>query len=183
MEKNKTNIIQPNDNVIYKGHIAVVQREYEGKKWDMILSKDACAIMYIDEEDNVWFTKQYRVPLGQEVIELPAETMDKPGKSSLEVIVEGLEEECGIQIQPEQVNYFGQVESSGGHDTEMVDLFYAYGPHKVVGQRLEDSEKIEVVKIPFNRAYKMMQNGEIQGSKTIALLQHEYIKRLEGYKI
>ena len=177
MERNK---IHPTDNVIYEGHIAVVQREYDGRKWDMILSRDACAIMYIDPDDNVWFTKQYRVPLGKEIIELPAETMDKPGKSSLDVIVEGLEEECGIQIKPEQVKYFGKIESSGGHDTEMVDLFYAFGPHKVTKQRLEDSEKIEVVKIPFNKAYEMMQKGEIQGSKTAILLQNEYIKRLKA---
>jgi hypothetical protein len=27
---------------------------------------------------------------------VPAETLDKPGKTPLEVIVEGLEEECGL---------------------------------------------------------------------------------------
>jgi hypothetical protein len=167
------------DSVIYDGHIKVVSKEHEGRWWDVVVSKNACAIMYIDEEDNVWFAKQYRVPLGKEIIELPAETMDKPGKTSLEVIVEGLEEECGIQIDPRQVKYFGQVESSGGHDTEMVDLFYAYGPHKVTQQRLDDAEKIEVVKIPFNKAYEMMQKGGIQGSKTAILLQNEYIHRLE----
>jgi hypothetical protein len=171
--------IRKTDIVVYTGHIAVVGRQYDGKYWDTVLSKDACAIMYIDEDDNVWFTRQYRVPLGRKILELPAETMDKPGKSSLEVIVEGLEEECGIRIKPDQVKYFGSIESSGGHDTEMVDLFYAYGHHEKTQQRLEDDEKIEVVKIPFDKAYSMIATGEIQGAKTIALLQNEYIIRLE----
>jgi len=167
------------EGVIYDGHIKVVKRHYNGKDWDVVVSKNACAIMYIDQEDCVYFTKQYRVPLEKEILELPVETMDKPGKSSLNVIVEGLEEECGIKIKQEQVHYFTTTGSSEGHDTETVDLFYAYGPHEKTEQRLEESEKISVVRIPFCEAYRMISTGEIQGSKTIALLQNEYIKRLE----
>ena len=171
---------QNQDKPIYTGHVKLVKRPYRGMEWEVLVSKNACAIMYIDEQDNVYFTRQYRVPLRKEILELPAETMDKKGKSSLQVIVEGLEEECGIRINPEQVRYFTTIESSGGHDTEMVDLFYAYGPNTKTDQRLEDTEKIEVVKIPFEQAYKMVLSGEIEGSKTIALLQNEHIKRLEG---
>ena len=168
-----------NEKIIHEGHVKLVQRKHEGRVYDVIVSKNAAAIMYIDPEDFVYFVKQYRVPIEKEILELPAETMDKSGKSSLEVIVEGLEEECGVLIDSSQVQYFATIGSSEGHDTEMVDLFYAYGPCKVTEQRLEDSEKIEVVKIPFYEAYKMISTGEIQGSKTIALLQHEYIKRMK----
>ena len=167
------------DQLMYDGHIKIVRREHDGFYYDVVVSRDACAIMYIDEEDNVWLTRQYRVPVGREVIELPAETMDKPGKSSLDVIVEGLEEECGIRIEPSQVRYYGRIGSSEGHDTEMVDLFYAYGPHEVTQQRLDDCERIDVMKIPFEKAYRMMQDGIINGSKTVLLLQYEYIERLE----
>ncbi len=179
-EEKVRSIIEENndDKPIYNGHIKVVQRPYDGKDWDVVVSKNACAIMYIDLEDNVWFTKQYRVALDRTILELPAETMDKEGKSSLQVIVEGLEEECGIQINTSQVHYFLTIESSGGHDTEMVDLFYASGNHVKTQQRLEDDEKIDVVKIPFNDAYGMVLNGLIQGSKTVSLLQNEYIRRL-----
>lgn len=169
------------DKVIYDGHVKFVHRYYGEKDWDVVVSKDACVIMYIDEQDNVWFAKQYRVPVCRTVTELPAETMDKPGKTSLQVIVEGLEEECGIKIDPSQVKYFTTLYSSEGHDTEKVDLFYAYGPHVKTKQRLEDHEKIEVVTIPFNQAYEMVKKGELTGSKTVALLQNEYIKRLEEH--
>ncbi|MDO8741034.1 MAG: NUDIX hydrolase [Candidatus Woesearchaeota archaeon] len=168
-----------NDELVYEGHVKLVRRKYDGRYYDVIVSKNACAIMYIDQEDFVWLVKQYRIPIAKEIIELPAETMDKPGKSSLEVIVEGLEEECGIRIDQKQAHFFATIGSSEGHDTEMVDLYYAYGPHTKTNQRLEDTEKIEVVRIPFYQAYKMISTGEIQGSKTVALLQNEYIKRLE----
>ncbi|MBI2129711.1 NUDIX hydrolase [Candidatus Woesearchaeota archaeon] len=168
-----------NDELIYDGHVKLVRRKYDGRHYDVVVSKNACAIMYIDQEDFVWLVKQYRIPVAKEIIELPAETMDKPGKSSLDVIVEGLEEECGIRIDQKQVRFFATIGSSEGHDTEMVDLYYAYGQHTKTNQKLEDAEKIDVVRIPFYQAYNMIGRGEIQGSKTVALLQNEYIKRLE----
>lgn len=171
--------LNDSDELSYYGHVKLIRRNHDGHCYDVVVSKNACALMYIDQADNVWFVKQYRVPVGKEVLELPAETMDKPGKSSLEVMVEGLEEECGIKIFPEQVKYFATIGSSEGHDSEFVDLFYAYGPHVKTKQRLETSEKIEVVKIPFEKAYQMIQTGELQGSKTVALLQNEYIQRLQ----
>ena len=42
----KNNEIRSSDIVVYTGHIAVVGRKYDGKHWDTVLSKDACAIMY-----------------------------------------------------------------------------------------------------------------------------------------
>ena len=175
-------MLKPDEEMVYQGHVKLKRKLHDGKMWDVVQSKNACAIMYIDPYDNVWFVKQYRVPVGKEVLELPAETMDKPGKSSLEVITEGLEEECGIRISPEQIKYFTTIGSSEGHDSEYVDLYYASGPYNFVGQRLEESENIQVVKIPFEKAYKMFQTGELQGSKTVTLLQMEYIKRLEKSK-
>lgn len=175
----KNHEIKPDDHLIHEGHLTLVQRPYLGKMFDVIISKNAAAIMYIDPEDCVYMVKQYRPALEKEILELPAETMDKPGKSSLEVIVEGLEEECGILINENQVNHFAKVISSSGHDTEYVDLFYASGPCEITKQRLEDTERIEVVRIPFFDAYGMIQTGEIEGSKSTILLQQEYIKRLE----
>ena len=172
--------IQKGAKVKFEGHVNLVLIPYLGKDYQVVVSPDACVLMYIDEEDNVWFTKQFRPPAQRIVLELPAETIDKPGKSPAEHAREGLEEECGLQIKKSQMQFVTSVYSSEGHDTELVHLFKAKGPHKVVGQRLEDDERIEVVKIPFTTAYEMMQKGEIQGSKTTILLQEEYIARLEA---
>jgi hypothetical protein len=169
------------DKVIYNGHVTLIQRPYLGKDYDIVVSKNAVAIMYIDLEDNVYFCKQFRPPVGKEILELPAETIDKPNLSSLEHIVEGLEEECGVRIKPEQAQYLMTVGSSEGHDTELVDLFYASGPCEITGQRLGEDERIEVVKIKFDDAYKMI-GTKITGSKSIILLQNEYLRRLGKYE-
>ena len=170
--------IKPNDKVIYKGHLTLVQRPYDGRYYDTVVSKDAAVILYIDEKDMVYFTRQYRPAIEEFVLALPAETLDKDSLSPLEVMIEGLEEECGIRIKSSQVRSLGRVISTDGHDTERVYLFLAHGKGKKVGQRLEDSEKIEVLKIPFDEAYRMVINNEIEGSKTSYLVMYEKLSRL-----
>jgi ADP-ribose pyrophosphatase len=170
--------IELGDEVIYEGHVAFVKRPYRGKNYDVVVSRDAAIMLYIDLEDNVYFSKQFRPAIGQEVLELPAETLDKPNLSPLETMLEGMVEECGIQITKNQVEELGYVFSTDGHDTERVHMFLAHGPNKYVGQRLEDLEKIKVVKLPFDEAYQMAIRNELHGSKSNFLILHEKLKRL-----
>jgi ADP-ribose pyrophosphatase len=174
----KNNTPSNQDKVVYKGHVTLVQRPYDGRLYDVVISKDAAIMLYIDEKDDVYFTKQFRPAVNRMMLELPAETLDKPGLSPLEVMMEGLIEECGIEIQTDQVKSLGYVFSTDGHDTEKVYLFLANGKGKEVGQKLEESEKIDVIKIPFEKAYKMAISGQLVGSKTQYLLSYEKLRRL-----
>ncbi|MCR4327498.1 MAG: NUDIX hydrolase [Nanoarchaeota archaeon] len=171
--------VRKGDEVVYRGHLTLVKRPYLGKDFDVVVSKDATIMLYIDEEDNTYLTKQYRPAMEEEVVALPAETLDKEGLSPLEVMVEGLEEECGIRINPSQVKYIGKIDSTDGHDTEKVHLFIAYGEGNHVSQRLEDSEKIEVVKMSFEELYQKVMKNEIFGAKTSYLVMYEKLRRLE----
>jgi ADP-ribose pyrophosphatase len=177
---NKITKMNKEDKIIYQGHFTLVKRPYEGKDYDVIVSKDSAIMLYIDEDDIVYFTKQFRPAMGREILELPAETLDKPCLTPVEVMVEGLEEECGIRINKDQVISIGKVNSTDGHDTEQVYLFIAKGKGKNVGQRLQDKEKIEVVKIPFEQAFKMVMDKKIEGSKTAHLILYEKLRRLNG---
>ena len=172
--------IIPGDKIIYQGYVTLVQRMHNGNCNDVIISKDAAIMLYIDTEDQVYLTKQFRTAMQEDIIALPAETLDKPGLTPLEVMIEGLEEECGIRINKNQVEYIGKAISTDGHDTEKVHLFLARGPGKYVGQRLEDSEKIEVVKMPFDEVYKMVIKGKIEGAKTAKLVMYEKLRRLNA---
>lgn len=174
--------VHPKDEIVYKGHLTLVKRFYDGRRYDVVVSKDAAAMLYIDERDMVYLTKQFRPAMGEEIIALPAETLDKSGLSPLEVMVEGLEEECGIRVKSEQVKSLGRIISTDGHDTERVYLFLAHGPGEKVPQRLEDSEKIQVITLPFDKVYQMVLDNEIEGSKTAYLIMYEKLRRLGGIK-
>ena len=175
-----TTKIKPGDKLVYKGHLTLVQRPYDGKNYDVVVSKDAAVMLYIDENDQVYLTKQFRPAISEEVLALPAETLDKKGLSPLEVMIKGLEEECGIRIKKEQVMPVGRIISTDGHDTERVYLFLAHGSGERVGQRLEDSEKIEVIALPFDEVYRMVIENKIEGSKTGYLVLYEKLRRLGG---
>lgn len=170
--------VEPTDKIIYEGHLTLVQRPHDGRMYDVVVSKDAAIMLYIDEQDQAYLTKQFRPAIGREVIALPAETLDKPGLTPLEVMVEGLEEECGVRINEGQVTSLGKVISTDGHDTEFVYLFLAHGKGEYVGQRLEDDERIEVMKVPFEKIYKMVIDNEIEGAKTSQLVMYEKLRRL-----
>lgn len=170
------------DKIIYKGHITLAKREHEGKLYDVVISKNAAAMLYVDENDFAYLTKQFRPAIQEDVLAVPAETLDKQGLSPLEVMIEGLAEECGIKISKEQVQYVGRIISTDGHDTERVHLYLAHGKGQFVGQRLEDSEKIQVIKIPFNQLFELVINNKIEGSKTGYLVMYEKLRRIGGLK-
>ncbi|VVB80065.1 Uncharacterised protein [uncultured archaeon] len=174
----QTGRVRKTDEVVYKGHLTLVKRPYRGKNYDVVVSKDAAVMLYIDENDMTYLTQQYRPAVAEKVLALPAETLDKPGKTPLEVMVEGLEEECGIRIKKNQVTSLGRLISTDGHDTEKVYLFLAHGKGKQVGQRLEDTERINVVKMSFDDLYQKVMSNEIEGSKTAYLVMYEKLRRL-----
>ncbi len=165
--------------IVYEGHLTLLAVPFRQTKFDVIVSNDACVVLYIDEEDMVWFIKEYRVPPQKEVLGLPAETLDNKDEPILQRAIGGLREECGIEVPAEQFEYVTCVYSSEGHDTEKVYLFVARGPHKHVGQQLGETEEISIEKIPFTQAYGLYKEGKLTGSKATILLQHEYIRRLE----
>ncbi len=173
-----TDGIDTNDKVIYKGHLTLVQRSYGRRDYDIVISKDAAVMLYIDELDRVYLTRQFRPAMGEEVLALPAETLDKNGLSPLEVMIEGLEEECGIRIKPEQAKRLGRIISTDGHDTERVYLFLAHGLGEKVGRCLEDSKNIQVITLPFDEVYEMVANNQIEDSKTAYLIMYEKLSRL-----
>ena len=74
--------INKTDKVIYQGHLTLVQRPHEGRDYDVIVSKDAAVMLYIDEKDRVYFTKQFRPAMEREMLALPAETLQFTGNST-----------------------------------------------------------------------------------------------------
>ena len=54
-------LIQPRDKIVYKGYLTLVQRSHDGRDYDVVVSKDAAVMLYIDEKDNAYLTKQFRL--------------------------------------------------------------------------------------------------------------------------
>ena len=87
------------EELIYDGYVKIydVKREREGKleEFTKVHLRGASAGIVINEEGKMALLTQYRPIIGVKTLEVPAGTLDK-GISQRDIIIEELEEECGI---------------------------------------------------------------------------------------
>ena len=115
------------------------------------------------DKDTVVLVRQYRHPVGEITLELPAGKID-PRESVLTCIKRELAEETGYtaaRFTP-LVKYW----PTPAFADEVLHLFVATGlkPGKV---NADDDEFIETVIIPFKKAVAMVRSGKIRDSKTV----------------
>lgn len=90
-----------NAKVVYDGFHKIVQFEAEMKgrtvKRERLMAKSAVAGIVIDENNRIGLVSQYRPVISQHTKELPAGVLDKKELSAVEILMEELMEECGIE--------------------------------------------------------------------------------------
>ena len=126
-----------------------------------VVVHDAVAVVVpIDQDDNVILVRQYRHPIGQDLLEAPAGIVD--GSES--------PDECARRELQEETGYAaGTLRALGGFWTEFV---HAYHATDLFSSRLEadEDEIIQVEKLPLSSVNGLIKGGQIQDAKTIAAL-------------
>ena len=127
---------------------------------------DCIAVAVLDEQDNVLLVRQFRYPVGDFLLEVPAGGID-PGESALDAARRELQEEIGYY--PQEMEELGGFYAIPGYGTEYLHCFLA---RKLKPSRLiaEDSESIELVRVPLERIPQLIGSGEIRDAKSIAIL-------------
>ena len=140
----------------------------------------ATILLYHRGRGTVVLTRQFRLPAFVNgtadgmLIEAPAGLLDREDAESC--IRREAEEETGYRVT--QVTRLFEAYMSPGSVTERLVFFAAqYEPHpaNVGGGDAAEGEDIEVLELPFDRAWGMVATGEIRDGKTILLLQHAKI--------
>ncbi len=147
--------------------------------------KDASVVLlYNTKTKNIILTKQFRLPTyfnGNEsgmLMEACAGTIDD-NETPEDCITREIEEETGYKI--EQVAKIFEAFLTPGSVTEKLYFFtaeYSENMKQNEGGGTDETEDIEVMEIPFEQAFLMFANGEIQDAKTILLLQHAKLNKL-----
>lgn len=130
----------------------------------------------LTENGGLFFVRQYRYPYKKVLLELPAGKLEK-GEDPLTAGVRELEEECGVTA--DSVVPMGTVYPTVAYCSEIIHLFLARGLHSTE-QHLGDGEFLSVEEIPLEEAVKMVMDGKISDSKTVALVLKTARLRDEG---
>jgi GDP-mannose pyrophosphatase NudK len=144
----------------------------------------AAILLYNRATKTVILTRQFRMPTFVNgnptgmLIECCAGLLDRDNAE--EAIRRETEEETGYKIG--SVEKVLEAYMSPGSVTEILYLFVAeYTKEMKVGNGgglEEESEDIEVLEIPYSRAWAMLKSGEIRDGKTILLLQYAELNKL-----
>ncbi len=138
----------------------------------------AVILLYNRTKNTVILTRQFRIPTylngnpSGMLIEACAGLLDADNPE--ECIRRETEEETGYRIR--EVRKVFEAYMSPGSVTEILYFFLAeYEENMKVsdgGGQQEEMENIEVLEIPAEKAFNMIETGEICDGKTIMLLQH-----------
>ena len=128
----------------------------DGKKclWECVEIKNVKGIVMIfalTEEKEVVLVKQFRFPIEKDIVELPAGLLDKPGESPEEAARRELLEETGYKA--EKLIFIGRGYFNPGITNNEIIFFLAPDITFVGfdGISSDDSEEIEVIKVPLEK--------------------------------
>lgn len=144
---------------------------------EVILHPGAVAILPFLDEETIILVKQYRYPVDQDLLEVPAGKLDE-GEVPEECAKRELEEETGYKCA--KLEYLGFIYTTPGFSNEKIHLFVAKDLTKT-SQNLDHDEILQVVQISLSDAVSKCLSGEIIDAKTICLLFLYYLKRRDFY--
>src|SRR4051812_49299589 len=133
---------------------------------EVIVHPGAVCILPFLKDDSLVLIRNFRYPLHQYLMELPAGTLEK-NEDPINCAGRELLEETGYLA--------GRLKSIGNFYTSpgiLSEKMYAYAAYDLEQQTaaLEEGEEIEVHPVPYEQAIGMIQSGEIHDGKTIATL-------------
>lgn len=131
---------------------------------EIVEHADCVAVVAVDADDNVLLVNQFRKPVERELLEIPAGGIDA-GEDAETAVRRELQEEIGYL--PQRIERLGGFYSAPGYATEYLYLYLATDltPSQLYA---EDTESIEVVRVPIKQVPDLINSGRICDAKSIA---------------
>lgn len=124
----------------------------------------AVAVIALTHAGELVMERQYRYPLGREMIEIPAGKID-PGEDPLATARRELKEETGYAAA--QWRHLATIHIAIGYSNERIEIYLAEGLRQE-GSKLDDEEFLEVLTLPLTTALAWVREGKITDSKTVS---------------
>ena len=130
---------------------------------EYLIHPGAVAIIPVLPDGRVLLERQYRYPLQQAFIEIPAGKLD-PGEDTLTCAKRELEEETGF-VAKEWI-FLGKIHPIISHSTEFIDIYLAKDLTKTQ-TNLDDGEILDIFGATKKEIGEWIKEGKITDVKTI----------------
>ncbi|HCA46877.1 MAG TPA: ADP-ribose pyrophosphatase [Armatimonadetes bacterium] len=133
-------------------------------KREIVEHPGAVAAVPLTADGEVILVRQWRHPVGEALLEIPAGTCEA-GEEPLETIKRELIEE--ICRRAGRVEALASLHLAPGYSSELIHLYLATELAPEEGQ-CDPDEQIELVQMPLREALRMCRDGEMRDAKTVA---------------
>ena len=135
--------------------------------------------MPIVEPGKILMVRQYRHPVGEVLLEIPAGTL-KPGEDPMACAARELEEETGYRAG--KLAHLATIYPAPGYSSETLHIYLARDLRKGV-QALEVDESISVIEMSIDQVLEGIRDGGVKDSKTIvAILYYLFFIEARTFK-
>ena len=148
----------------------IVQPDGKNGSYATIEFKRGSAVLPVDDENNIYITKQFRYAIERENFEAAAGTIED--ENHLEAAKREAVEELGIEA--EKWTDFGTIVENTSV-TKTANKIYLAQKLIFTEQKPEGTEKIKVIKMPLKEALDKVMRGEISHDLTCILILKAYI--------
>ena len=131
---------------------------------EIVEHSDCIAVVAIDADGKVLLVNQFRKAVEKELLEIPAGGIED-GEDPVTTVRREMQEETGYL--PQKVKKLGGFYSAPGYCSEYLHLYLAAD---LIPSRLyaEDTESIELVRMPVSQIPALIASGKICDAKSIA---------------
>ena len=159
----------------YQGKVFYVTRDTaeleDGKEVqrDVVHHSGGVCVVPLTEKGTVLMVKQFRYPMQQVTLEIPAGKLEA-GEDPADCGRRELREEAGRTCG--KYTPLGKLFPTPAYDTEVIHMYLAQELSAPEAQDLDGGEFLDVTELPLEQAVQMVMDGEIPDAKTqIALLK------------
>lgn len=132
---------------------------------EVVLVKNAAAIIPIDKDGTVHLVRQHRACIGKTILEVPAGIVDSDNEPVEECAIRECEEEIGIK--PKKLIKLKEYAHAEGYSSGFITLFLGLDLEHTGKINLDYTEYNEKVEMKFSKLLKMVEKNEIIDSKTM----------------
>ncbi|NKY60984.1 NUDIX domain-containing protein [Nocardia flavorosea] len=159
--------------LVYNGAIVALRLDQVEMPGGRIVEREvvehhgAVAVVAVDDDEQVVLIRQYRHPLGERLLELPAGLIDIAGEDPLAAAQRELAEETGLAAREWSV--LVDVALSPGFTDEALRVYLARGLSETDRPAPEHEEAdLELVRMPLDAAVRAALAGEIVNATAVA---------------